>query len=99
MPAVVRIEQAGDDVLIRVKVVPGASRDEIAGAVGQRLKVRVSAPAEGGRANKAVCRLVAARLGVRGGCVEIETGAGSAAKTLRVTGVGVDAVRSALGGP
>ncbi|MHC4427856.1 MAG: DUF167 domain-containing protein, partial [Planctomycetota bacterium] len=87
-----------EDVLIWVKAVPGASRDEIAGAVGERLKVRVSAPAEGGRANRAVCRLVAARLGVRAGDVEIETRAGSAAKTLRVSGVGVDAVRSALDG-
>ncbi len=60
--------------------------------------MRVSAPAQGGRANKAICRLVAERLGVRAGDVEIEKGAGSAAKTLRVSGIGVDAVRSALDG-
>ena len=54
------ISRDGGDVLIRVKVVPGASRAGIAGVLGDRLKVRVSAPAEGGRANKAVCAVIAA---------------------------------------
>ncbi len=41
-----RIEQSGEDVLIWIKAVPGASRNEIAGVVGDRLKLRISAPAE-----------------------------------------------------
>ncbi len=59
-----RIEQAGEDVLIWVKAVPGASRNEIAGVVGDRLKIRISAPPEGGKANKAICKLLASSLGV-----------------------------------
>ena len=50
------ISRDGDDVLIRIKVVPGASGNGIAGVLGDRLKVRVSAPAEGGRANKVCLR-------------------------------------------
>ena len=42
------IRQDGNDVLLLVKMVPGASRDEIAGVVGDRLKVRVAAPPEDG---------------------------------------------------
>ena len=80
------IEADGDDVLIRIKAVPGASRDEIAGAVGDRLKVRVSAAPEGGKANKAICRLVAAALGAKSRQVTIERGRTSPEKTLRVTG-------------
>ena len=38
----------GADLLVRVKAVPGSSRDAIAGALGDRLKVRV---AEIGRAH------------------------------------------------
>ena len=41
----------GDDLEIRVKAVPGAKREEIAGALGDRLKIRVAQPPEGGRAN------------------------------------------------
>ncbi len=46
-----RIEQAGEDVLIGVKAVPGATRNENAGVVGDRLNIRISAAPEGGKAN------------------------------------------------
>ncbi len=58
MPGEIRIEQDGDDVLVWVKAVPGAAQDTVAGALGDRLKVRVSAAPEDGRANKAICRLL-----------------------------------------
>jgi uncharacterized protein (TIGR00251 family) len=80
------IEGDGDGVLLRVKVVTGASRNEIAGPVGDRLKVRVTAPPEGGKANKALCQLLAAALGVKPRHVTIERGHTSPAKTLRVSG-------------
>ena len=76
----------GGDALIRVKAVPGASRDEVAGAVGDRLKVRVSAPAEGGKANEAICRVVAKALGVKKRQVTVESGHSSAEKVIRVRG-------------
>ncbi len=82
----VRVRQDGDDAIIQVKVVPGASRSEVAGALGDRLKVRVAAPAESGRANKALCALLARHLGVKPRDVTIEDGHGSALKTIRITG-------------
>ena len=91
------IERDGEDVLVRVKAVPGASRDEIAGAVGDRLKVRVSAPPEGGKANRAICRVVAEALGVKPRLVSIERGHASPEKTLRVAGCDAATVTSALG--
>ncbi len=71
-------------MLIRVKAVPGASREEIAGPLGDRLKIRVTAPPEGGRANKAVCVLIARALGVKPKQVSIESGRSSPEKTIRV---------------
>ena len=68
-----------------IKVVPGASRSEIAGVLGDRLKVRVAAPAEGGKANRAVVAVLREWLGVRG--LEIVSGSSSSEKTVRVAGL------------
>lgn len=86
----------GAEVLVRLKVVPGASRSALAGVLGDRVKVRVAAPPEGGKANAAVCALLAEALGVPARSVTIESGHGSAEKVVRVRGVSVDAARRAL---
>ena len=92
----IRIEQHGDDVLIHIKAVPGASRDQIAGAVGDRLKVRISAPPEGGKANKAICRLIARTLGVKGKDVTIDGGQTNPEKTVRIGGAAAEDVAARL---
>ena len=94
--AIVREDGAGG-VLIAVKAVPGAKRDEIAGVLGARVKVRVSAPPEGGKANAAICAVLAKALGVKKRAVTIHSGHGSAEKVVRVAGVTVAAVAAALG--
>ncbi len=71
---------------LRVKVVPGAKRDEVIGPLGDRLKIRVSAPPEGGKANKAACELVAATLGVDPRSVRVAHGTTSPLKTLAIEG-------------
>lgn len=87
----------GPAIRLPVKVVPGARRDEIAGMLGDRLKVRVAAPPEGGRANRAACALIAAALGVKPRQVEVEAGHATADKTLRVRGADPARVRRLLG--
>lgn len=82
--------------LIRVKASPGASRDAIAGTRGDRLKVRVGAPPEGGRANDAICALLAGALGARPRDAEVTHGRTSPEKTIRVRGVPPDDARRAL---
>ena len=82
--------------LLGVKAVPGASRDSIAGVLGERLKVRISAPAEGGKANKAICELIAASLGLKSREVEIVAGHSSPEKQVRIHGATVEQV-SAFG--
>lgn len=85
-------EDGAGGVLIAVKAVPGAKRDEIVGLLGERLKVRVSAPPEGGKANKAICALLAGALGVRASDVEVVGGASRAEKSVRIAGIGPEAV-------
>ena len=53
-----------DGVTIPVLVVPGASRREVVGVYGDRLRVRVTAPPEKGRANKEVAVLLTELFGV-----------------------------------
>ncbi|HZW10606.1 MAG TPA: DUF167 domain-containing protein [Phycisphaerales bacterium] len=91
--------ETADSVRIRVKAVPGAKRDQIAGPLGDRLKVRVSAPPEGGRANAAICALLAASLGVRARDVEVVAGPASAEKTVRAAGIDAATARARLGCP
>jgi uncharacterized protein (TIGR00251 family) len=76
----------GADLEIRVKAVPGARRDEIVGLLGDRLKVRVSAPPEGGRANAAIAACLAEALGVAPRAVELAQGASNPQKTFVVRG-------------
>jgi len=83
--AIVTGQEGGS--LIAVKVVPGASRDRIAGPLGNRLKVRVRQPPEKGAANKALCRLLARALGVRPADVEVVRGPTRPEKDVRVRGL------------
>ncbi len=83
---------------VKIKVVPGASRDEVAGWLGDRLKVRVSAPPEGGRANKAVVSVLAEGLGIDRRCIRIVCGTASANKTLAIEGFSMEGLRRVFGG-
>jgi uncharacterized protein len=67
-----------------VRVIPRARRDEVGGERAGRLVVRTTAAPVDGRANEAVCRLVAAHLGVRRQDVSVVGGARSRDKTLRI---------------
>lgn len=68
-----------------VKVVPGASRDEITGWLGNRLKIRVSAPAESGKANAAIRKLLARKLRIHRHAITIVSGTTSPRKTLDIS--------------
>ena len=81
---------------ISIKVVPGASRDRIVGRYGDAVKVQVSAPPEGGKANQAVLALLAAALGVRLNQVRLVRGHANSRKVIEVDGVEQSAVDARL---
>ena len=86
-----------ESVRIRIKAVPGASRDSIAGLLGDRLKVRVSAAPEGGQANKAIVRLLAKSLGIKPTQVTLVSGQTNPEKVFELDSVRASDVCSALG--
>jgi len=72
---------------LKVKAVPGASRTEVVGRLGEALKIRVAAPPEGGQANRAILALLAERLGLPAADVTLVSGAVSPAKVVALRGL------------
>jgi uncharacterized protein len=72
---------------VRVRLQPRARRDEIAGERAGSLLVRVTAPPVDGRANDALCRLVAKAAGVPPSNAEVIRGASARDKVVRLAGV------------
>jgi uncharacterized protein (TIGR00251 family) len=79
-----------EGLTLDIKLQPGARRDALLGTVpdteGHRLKIAVTAPPEDGRANDAVCALVARALGLPRRNVQLAQGATSRQKRPTVTG-------------
>lgn len=72
---------------IVVRLIPRAGVNELAGERDGVLLVRVTATPEGGRANAALCRVIAQRAGVGIRSVSIVQGARSSQKLVQVDGV------------
>jgi uncharacterized protein (TIGR00251 family) len=81
---------------LRVRVQPRASTSEITGYRDGVLRVRLHSPPVGGRANEELCRLVAGRLRLGRGRVQVVRGARSRDKVVRVAGIGPEALRQAV---
>jgi uncharacterized protein (TIGR00251 family) len=74
-----------------------ARRAEIAGERGGVVLIRVTAPPVEGRANQAVCRLLARKLGLPLSSVGVVRGERSRDKLVEVEGMTADALRRSLG--
>ena len=84
---------------IVVRLQARAHRDELVGVRDGVLLARVSAPPVDGRANRALCRLIARRAGVPASRVTIVRGERSRDKLVRVDGIDPSALHDALGRP
>ena len=85
------------EATIAVKVVPGSSRTQLAGRLGDRLKVKVAAAPEKGKANQAVCELIAETLGLPHRNVTVRAGHTNPEKTLQIIGMAQTEVDARLG--
>ena len=95
-PNELNLRQAHGGVLIPVKIVPGASRDKVVGALAGRLKIATSAPPEKGKANAAVAKALAEALGVDRRNVTLVTGRTNPRKEFHVAGATIEEVRRRL---
>jgi uncharacterized protein len=87
---------SGPSTSLRLRVVPGASRQEVVGRYGSAWKVRVTAPAEDGRANAAVLELVAGALDLPRRSVRLAAGTSSRDKVVALDGMSPEVVEARL---
>lgn len=73
---------------IQIKVVTRSSKNRVAGGIGGRLKVCVTAPPEKGRANALVVETLAAHFGVPERSVRVVGGERSSLKEVEIDRVG-----------
>jgi uncharacterized protein (TIGR00251 family) len=78
----------GDTAIhLKIKVVPGSSRNGIAGWLGDTLKVRVTAQPERGKANAAVEAAIAEALGIPIKSARVVQGKTSPRKVVEILGL------------
>jgi uncharacterized protein len=86
----IRFTETAQGITFTVRVVPRASRSEIAGEFDGALRVRLAAPPVDGAANRELVRLLAKALKVRQNAIDIVAGSTSRSKTVRIYNVSDD---------
>jgi uncharacterized protein len=81
---------------IEVRLRPRGSKDELLGMRDGVLRAKVTAPPVDGKANKALCKLIAKRMGVAPSRISVVRGEKSREKVVRVEGVDEAALSEAL---
>jgi hypothetical protein len=74
-------------LILELHVQPGAARSEFAGRHGERIKVRLAAPAVEGKANAALIAFLAGHFGVPRRNVRIAAGLKSRRKRVVIEGL------------
>ena len=87
-------EEAG--ALIRIRVLPRASRNQIVGMEGGVLKVKLTAPPVEGKANQALRSFLSKRLGLAKTRVEIVSGEKSKLKSVSILGLSAEEIEARL---
>ncbi len=77
-------EDRGDHLILNVRAVPRASRDEIAGRLGDALKVRIQAPPVEGKANAYIVKFLAKHWRIPKSAITLLSGETGRNKRLRI---------------
>lgn len=82
------LQRKGQDLYLHVYVQPGARKTQWVGIYGDALKIRLAAPAIDGKANAALCRIIAALFNHSLHTVSVVRGQTSRRKTVCIIGSG-----------
>jgi len=92
----VDLRQRGEAVAFRVRVVPRASRNKIAGIQGGVVRIQLTAPPVDGAANEALVAFLSSVLRVPKRDVEIVSGQTAREKVVSVSGLSPEEVEARL---
>jgi len=81
---------------LQIKVIPSSSKDCIVGWLENTLKIKVKAPADRGKANKAVIKLLKRNLELAKGSISITKGTTSGNKIIEIDGLNDDVIHQKL---
>lgn len=81
---------------IAIKVIPNSSRSEISGWLGEKLKIKVSAQPEKGKANISVIKVLSEALNIQEEFINILSGSTSQRKTVEIIGLSYEMVREII---
>lgn len=82
---------------LKIKAIPNAAQNAVAGRVGEAWKIRLRAVPEDGKANKALLEFLAEKLALPRAALELVSGAASREKVVAVQGMSLaEAERSLL---
>lgn len=81
------IRETAKGVLLPVRAVPRASKNEIQGIHGDALKVRLQAPPVEGKANEALVRFLSDTLDISRAQISIASGETGRNKAVLITGI------------
>ena len=90
------IQEVDGAVVFTAKIVPGSSRTAVCGLLDGVLKVKVSAAAERGKANRCLIEFLAKQLGVKKKAVSIISVRTNTVKKMQVLGVSAEALLKKL---
>ena len=90
------ILEADANTTLQIKVLPRSSRNDIAGKENDIYRIKLTAPAVEGKANKALLSFLAKRLGIPKTQIQIHSGERSRTKSIRIQGLVPDDVEARL---
>lgn len=90
------VQAVNGGVMLIVRVLPRASRNQVVGVEQGAIKIKLTAPPVEGAANAALIEFVAGWLGVRKSAISIASGEKARHKRVQVVGLTVEAVRQKL---
>lgn len=91
------IRELDGAVVIKLRIQPRASRNEIAGLTGDLLRIRLTAPPVEGAANQALIEFLADALSISRGAISLRSGQTGRNKSVVIRGISAAQVAAGLG--